>query len=53
MNCSYISPLDVVDQLLQHGATLDCKDCGESTPLFHAVYRSRQAVTEQLIKGKQ
>lgn len=43
---------DIVDKLLKHGASLDCKDCGESTPLFHAVYSSKQEVTKQLIKGE-
>lgn len=42
----------MVKKLLAADSDLDCKDCGESTPLFHAVYAGQAAVTELLIKGK-
>jgi hypothetical protein len=47
----YIVPV-IVKKLLDAGSKLEYKDSAECTPLFHAVYSNKPAVTELMIRGK-
>ena len=37
--------------LLDVGSSINYKDCGECTPLFHAIYSHQTEVADILIKG--
>ena len=37
--------------LLDAGSSINYKDCGECTPLFHAIYSHQTEVADILIKG--
>ena len=42
----------IVKRLLKAGSPINYKDCGECTPLFHAIYSHQTDVADLLIKGK-
>ncbi|XP_046569131.1 poly [ADP-ribose] polymerase tankyrase-like [Haliotis rubra] len=43
--------LDVARKLLQHGAEIDYKDCGECTPLFHSVNNNQVDMVQLLVEA--